>query len=631
MTDYCTNFPSLAEAIVGNTLPAIQTYANNAFQSANQAAEALYDFEVTYVPVSVQFNVQSQTNAFTPPAEPTRTIGEVELPDDVPEVETERVAVVFNEPAPPAPPDGDYVYSKPGGEPDAFNVPAPGDAPTLDPITMPIEPDIQARLDAIEDPEFYAITIPTPPVLVLDTLEFEGERPEVDFAVPAQTFGFTETPYNSQLLDSMTARLLAIGEGGTGLPAHVWQAIYDQSRSQIDANAGKVLQEVMEETGNRGFSEPYGVTTRRALEVRQGNQNANNQLSRQAFIDRHQQELEQLRFFVTQGTALESVLISKHLAQEQRRFEVARYLFDSALATFNANVALHNAKVSVYQADAQVYRDRIEAERAKAEVYRAEVEAQKVIGEVNETLQRRFTEQVRSVLAMVEIYGKRIDAVRLQVETNGQRIEAHRTIVQTFAERVRAYEVEWNGYRARVEAELGSVQAADIASRNYATRVSAWGTKANVAFKRAETELGMQEFNVRTFEAQLRRWLGIVEARRTKVAADATALGAEASVFAAAGQIAQAASSAADRSHELEIMRGRTEAELYLKNGEINLQAALQKAGLTLESLKGAASVLGQIASSVWAALNVSAGISDTTSQSSSCDTNYNLSGEIAT
>lgn len=630
-TTLCPTFPSLAEAIVGNTFPTLQNYAEQAFQSANAAAEGLLDFTVPSIPLNVQFNVTHAGSGFVAPPKPTREIGEVEIPDDVPDVDIQEPQLNFDTPAPLEPANADYRYRRPGGEPGAFSATEPGDAPAIDPITIPDEPDVEGRLDAIEAPEFFPITIPETPVLMLDEIEFEGDRPLVDFDVPAQTFTFNEVAYSSELLTAVQNRLLTMGQGGTGLPAHIESALFDRSRGREDLLAVKITQETVEEWGSRGFTEPLGPLARRVLEVRQGNQNAGSAVNRDLTIKAMDVEIENLRFFVVQGTALEQVLISMHLAVEERRFQAAKYLYDSFVAIFNARIALHNARVESYRVDAQVYRDRIEAEKAKVEVFKAEVDAQRAIGEINKILVERYKTQVESVLALIQIHRERINAVRAAVEVNGLEIEAYRATVQAFGEKVRAYVAQWDGYRARVAAEMGSVQASEIASRSYATRVQAWGTKGNMEVERLRGKLSIEGLKLQKFDGEMRKFLGLIEAQRTKVAADATALSSEASVYAAAGQIAQAESAAKDRSNEIELQRGTTQANLYLKQGEIGIQQSLQRSSQILTALQGAAQVLGQIASSTFAAINVSAGISDSTSQSSGCSTTYQLNGEIAT
>jgi hypothetical protein len=633
MTTDCAPVLSYADLIVTDTFPTLKAYANDAYQKAMTAAQVLYDFEIEPIPLTVDFHVPQVGIGFTPPPAPTRVVDDFTLPDNEPEdFEPTDIAVddSFMGPVPREPDAADFVYREPGGEPGALTVDDPGTPPVLADVTLPTAPtDLED--DFPERPEFYELTIPEPPTLLLDTIEFEGERPEFDFDVPPQTFAFVETAYSSQLLDDVTAQLSTMLQGGTGLPAAIEQALFDRSRGREDLAAAKLVQEATEEWSHRGFEEPPGMLTERLLQVRQANQNAVLSLNRDLTIRVHEVEIENLRFAVVQCIALEQVQITAHLAREERRFQAARYLYDSALAVFNARVALHNARVQAYQVDAQVYRERLQAELTKVEAFRAEIEGQKAIGEINKALAERYEIEFRGVLARVEIYVAQVNAARVQIEANGQRIEAYRALVQAFGERVRAYEAQWNGFRAQVEARLGSVRAAEISAQNYATRVRAWGDKANVAAERARTEVAIEEMSLRAWDGTLRKWLARVEAERTRIGAQVSALGADATVYGAAGQLAIAASAAVDRHQETEIARARTEGELYLRQGEIRLQQHVQINSLELEALRGAAQTVSQQAASSLAALNVHAGVSSSASNSTSCSHSTSLTGELET
>lgn len=625
-TEQCSPVVALADQIVTLGYDTFRAYANDAYGNATAAANALASFSIDPVPVNVSFNPQGVGGQFIRPPRPSRTIREFDPPDSPPDVDIEPVKIdlsgITNAPDDPG---AGYTYRKPGGEPGPLTATDPGPAPTVEDVTIPVAPTY--TLPAV--PDFYELDLPDVPNVQVPT--FTATRPEINFAAPAETFAFQEVEYTSALLDEVTARLSTMLQGGTGLPAAIEQALFDRARSREDMLAAKQVQEVVEDFANRGATEPNGVLARRVLEVRQENRNRASALNRDLTIRVHEVEIENIRFAVTQGIALEQVLISKHLAMEQRRFEAARFAFEAVLQIFNARVTLFNAEIEGYRADAAVFRDRIQGALAEVELYRAQIEGQRAIGELNKTLAERYETELRGVLALIDTYRAEVEAARIRIEANVARIEGYRATVQAFGERVRAYEAEWNGYRARVEAELGNLRSKEIDASIYGTRVNAWSTKLRTRFEQANTDVSIEELRLRKFGEDMRKFLGLIELERSKVAADVAALGADAQVYAADGSIAQAESAAQDRTLEINITRARTEAELQLKNGEININQALQASAQTLEALRGVAQTTSQLAASALSAINVSAGLSHSVGESKSCGTSFNYSGELAT
>lgn len=621
----CAPVYSYADLIVTGTIPTLTAYANETFQMAGQAATVLLDSaEIAPIPTGFNFSLQHLGNTFTAPPRPTRTVDQLALPEDAPEafVSNDNIRVADVGPAPNEPRDIDYVYREPGDKPGPLTATAPTGEVQLDTVTMPDRPeDIQRMIDEITDPVLYPIEIPPVPTYRLDDIEFLGDRPNVEFGPPQLVFDYTVTPYSSSLLTTIGNRLSAMSEGGTGLPAAIEQALFDRARTREDMTAAKVVQEVMEECASRGFSEPTGVAMQKALEVRQGNQNAVNALNREIMIRVHEVEIENLRFCVTQGVAYEGMLIEMHNAEEERRFQAAKYLQEVLVSIFNSNVALHNSKVEAYKADAQIYRDELEGERTRVEAYRAQIEGQKVIGEINKDLVEMFIQKYRAVQARIDIYTAEVNGARAELEVNAQRVEVQRLQVQAYGARVQAYGTEWDAYKSRVEAALGHVRASEVAANNYATRAKVWGEKKNAAIEQAKIELAVEAQSLDAWKSDLQRWLGILQARVQTIGAQATALGADAQVYAAGGQIAQAESAAKDRVQALELERGRTAVQLYLQNAQIQINQALQIANLQIEAKRGYAQVISQLSSSVFAALNVGANISSTDSNSSSCNT----------
>ena len=418
-----------------------------------------------------------------------------------------------------------------------------------------------------------------------------------------------------------------------GLPeylAAIEQALFDRGRDRLDKTATKLVGEVTDEWASRGCTEPPGALTRRVFEARQQNQDAQASLSRDVLINAKQIEVENLRFTVTQGIALEQVLIGLHGATQDRALLAARTTVELEIALFNARVALFNADSQNYGIEAQVYRDRIQGELAKAEVYKAQIDGQRAIGEINKALVEQYEAQARSVLALVDIYKARVDAIKVRSEINVQRIEAKRAEVAVYGAQIDAYEAEWRGYAASVEARLGVVKGNEILVDSYLGRVNAWRSRRESSVEVLRAEVGVEDLKLRRFEARMRGFLGELEGQRTKLAAQANAAQARTAVYSAQGAMAQAQSAARDRAFQLNLEKGRTSAELQLKNAEIHVNQLVQLSAQILAKLQTIAQVSGQLAASSFSAVNLGASMSDSASNSSSCGTSISYSGEIS-
>ena len=468
-------------------------YGADAVAASEQALQAVMSFNPTFVPITVTYNPVGGPGTFVEPTIPTRSIGSLDTGSAPPDITIDTIVMEDPEGDDPDEPDA-YVYRQPGNEPGALSVSRPTNPPSIRTVTMPDALSVTMP-DAPTDADFYAIEIPE--FAGMEVIEFEGERAVVDFDVPTENFAFTETAYSSALLTAVQARISTMLLGGTGLPAAIEQALFDRARSREDATALRAVQEVSEEFANRGWSEPPGMAAKRLREVRQNNQNQANTLSRDILIKATDVEIENLRFSVAQGIALEQVLIGAHLAVEQRRFEVARFAFEAVISIFNARVALHNAAVRGYEADAQVYRERVQAEIAKVQAFKAEVEAQAVLGEMNKTLAEVYESRVRGVRALIESYQAQIQAALAPLEISKVELEAHRLKVQVYAETVKAWATEWEGYNSRVRAELGNAEAAKISTDLFAAKVSARNTRWQAQFERTRASVAIEDLKIR--------------------------------------------------------------------------------------------------------------------------------------
>ena len=615
---------NLAEQVVVNGYGQFVTYANNALANADGAFGALQAFDVQQLPTSVDFFVSAPSGTFSAPPRPTRTIPTYSAPPAPGNVSFDAPTLHNTAGSVPVDPAINYDYQIPAGKPLPHGLLFPNTNVTLDDVIVPPEPVI----DPVTLPDLYLLP-DLPPEPDIEDVAFEGERPLIDFDIPPQTFSFTETPYTSDLVTLIKSKITLMADG-MGLSPEQELMSFERARSREDQVAFRALQEEDEKFASRGFAVPNGILAKQRRIVAQAHQNASLDHSRKVELDNKLLMIDSLKFAIAQGIACEQMLLTAHLAIEERRFQAARFTYEALLSTFNARIALYNARVQMYQADAQVFRDRIQAELAKVEVYKARIDGLRMIGEVNKVLVDQYEAEVRATMILIERYKVSVEAAEAVSRVNMSRIEAVRLRVQAYAEGIRAWGIEWDAYKTQVEAERGKLDAGDIAARIFATRVNAWSTKRNADFERARIETAVEGMKLQKYDGDVKAYIARVEGARAVVQSAATALSADAQVYAAAGQIAQAESSSLDRTFQADVQKATAKAQLLLRNGEIIINQAMQASAQLLEAKRSLAQVSAQLAASAMSAINISGSINASASGSMafSDSVSYNYSGD---
>lgn len=625
MTTFCpSDGTDPAVLFVSGGYEKFMNLVNSSYASAMGAATSLGGFTARPVAFTASFDFNEDLRAFV---RPTR-----------PEVDTS--AFTLNIPAMPAAPESfnaadvaltpapEFTAQEPTmafvPRPQALNIAPPRDAPTVRAPTLPEAPD----LDFPDLPTLETLNIPAAPSIQLEP--FTAQAPIFDIGNIDETWSFAPERYVSDLLDRVRGRVGTMLDGGTGLPAAIERALFERSRSRVDEEAGRAVQEVYDEFGARGFSQPAGQIARRVDVARQAAQNRAADINRDLTIQVHNVEIENLRFAVTQGVALETAFAGLQLEEQRLLLAAAQFQRDSAIAVLNARISVFNARLQAFQTDAQVYESRIRGELAKAEVYRAQIEGERARGEINEQRVRLYAEQVRTVQTLVEVYRTRVQAVQAEAETNRQIIDGYRAEVEAYGERWQAYRSEWDGYRAAVEAEGSRANVYGSLVQAYGTRVQAWDREQNARFDRERLRIAQHDQRLRVWDTELRRVLAVIQGEQARVGAESQRANAVAQLYAADGSIAQAESAAHDRTFELGLRREEAEVNTQLRAAEVRIQEAIQLLTLLQRTRETEATVLSQISASVMSAVNFSASVGSSRGQSNSCSTNYSFNGEIA-
>ncbi len=615
-----------AYSLVSGGWEVFMPFAQSSFQLAADQINSLANFEVPVIETGVSFAYTGQMESFAAPPSP----GYLSMPPVEFEIDDPGVSVSFVPPQvinAPAFNLGSGPAFSPGLKPDAFDVARPDGPPVVDDVEFP-DP-LTVTMPVL--PELIDLTLPTVPTITLPT--FDATAPTVDFLPPSENFGHNLQPFDNTMLTATQAKIEEMLGGGTGLPAAIEAALRERAYAEVDRQELVTVQQVTEDFASRGFTEPNGVLADRLLQVRQGSQNQRNSLSRDIYIRADEVERENLRFAVTQGVALTQILIGLHIREQELLLDINKFALQVSIDIFNARVTLFNAEVSAYNTFAQVYREKIQAELAKVELYKAQIDAERAKGEINEQRVRLFEQQIRGVLAEVEVFSQRVAAAKARIEANTAIFEGYRTEVQAYAEQVRAHSLEWDGFRASVDAEIGKARVWEIAVGAYSSRVAAVNNQNQVAIAESQARTAIELGKIQAYTAKLSAQSAKVSAAAQAVGAVVSVGDANARVYAAAGTIAAAASEAGARQFQAASETARAEADIGIANANLRITSINQTAGLLVQAKAGATTAASQLAASAMSAINFSAGVSSSQSDSNSqsCNTSYTYSGEIAT
>lgn len=599
-------------------------FATKAYDLAWNQTQTMGYFSLTPVAINTHWNYDPLITGFSRPVAPTLPPIDYRDPGNVPAVPDTQINPIqlTAAPADPNVPVPQFVDFAPPGAP---TYGAPPTMPALAPVAIPELPAITMP----DLPTLLDLNLPDAPTIVIPP--FSGQRPVNNLAAPANTWTFTPEQYVSALLDKTRNTISTMLDGGTGLPVAVVQALRDRANAGVDVEQARGEQEVVEDFASRGFEQPSGALVKRLAAVRQDAANRRNSLNRDIFIQEQQVAVENLRFAVTQGVALESTLIQAHSEEMRLALSAAQYARDTSIALFNAQVSLFNTEMQAFQIDAQVWRSQIEGELAQLEVYRAQIQAQQLRGEINTQLVQMYSERVRAVSIQADLYRAEMEGAQAQARANESVAQAYRAQVEGFAQNVRAYEVQWEAFRSQMASNETRARIYELTEGAYATRVRAWSETNQAKIAQQGAEIQTADMKLRGWRGQLDAVLAKYTAERDRVGALVSISGQQVDLFRAQVGVESAASDANLRALTLGIEQERARTATELQNAEMQIRQMQQNAALLLQAKESVARVSAQLAASSMSAVNFSAGTHSSLGQSFGCSTSYSYTGTLDT
>lgn len=457
--------------------------------------------------------------------------------------------------------------------PDAPDVVLPA-APVLRDFAVPQRPD--ADMD---------VSVPDAPDLALPDFDFAGllgffgQPPSVDFNAPNTLFDWREPEYRSEILDEVKTRVSAMLQGGTGLPPEIEAALFARAREREDNAALAQMQQITDQWAARGFSLPSGVLDKQLDAVREQNRLKASELNRDVLVQAATWEIENLRFAVQQGLALEQMTINLFLNTANRLFEAAKFRVESEISVFNARVALFNARISAFGALAEFVKAKLSVVSAQTDLFQARA----------------------------GLYKTAVEAAHVKVQIAAQQFDAYKTEIQAYAEQIGAEKAKFQAYEAQLSGEETKVKA-------YAALVGAVGEKADVAVKQNRLKLEAAEAKIKAYNTQLAGFKAQLDASLGQAQFETQSYAARVDAFKAENSAAVSQAEMQSRFADMNVRTNIAYAQMQTAEYEAKMRNALQKSQIALESAKALGQYTAQLAAGAMSAQHVSASMGASTS-----------------
>lgn len=515
----------------------------------------------------------------------------------------------------------------------ALNLP---DAPTMRDLSLPAEPTIDTRIDYPEAPnlalpEMEALAQISIPAFTFPTLpDFDGNPPSVNFSAPEVFVNWAEPTYASILYDELIGKVRAWMQGGTGLPAHIEDALFSRARERDSSETRRAVQEAVDTWAARGFSMPPGMLVAQTNAVQEQGRLKAAELNRDILAQAAQWEIENLRFAVTQGIALEQLTQNLHENMTKRMFEVARFNAEMRVNVFNAQVSLFNAQNAAFATLVQVYRTKLDGALAKLQAYRAAIEAQQAIGQLNQQKVEVFKARLSAVQTSADLFTAMMKGAEVRAGVIAKEFDNYRTRVMAYAEQVGAEKVKFDAYESQVKGETAKAGMFEAQSRAYASTVQAVANKADLKVKEAQLRMDGARLKLQSFETDVSAYRAQMDAGLAQLRQQVDVFQSKVQAWQAEAQVNVSANEVQMRFADMHTRSNIAYAEMFISRYQANIQKAVQQAQIALEAAKAMGQYSAQLAAGAMSAMHVSAGINGSGTQSesfginTSTNTNHN-------
>lgn len=565
----------------------------------------------------------------------------------------------------------------------AVNLPP---TPVIDRINLPTRPNVNTDIE-----------LPTPPDMSLPQMArlFDISVPEWDEPIlpewdeiitrqldPAKfTFNhnwWDEQEYQSELYDKLltTAKnmLDPTKIGHFGLPDGVVNALFNKPRERLARETKRAMQEVQVRWASRGFSLPSGVLDKQIGAILDDENIKVSELNAEIFVNATKEQMEQLRFAITQGLALEQHTFNIFDNMIKRMFEVARYNAEAEFKVLDYHIQIFNANNDSYRMAVDIYKAKLEAVLSKLTIFKAKIDAQSAIGQLNGQLLEVYKAKLQGVQMNAEVFktlmqgaGVKMDAIKTQIEAyrtdlqaygealNGEKLKFElyktrldgenvkadigKTQAQIYATQMDAYKTQvesenrkLDAYDSIVKAELAKVQIYDTQVKAYAERLRAYQSQGDLGLKQIQIKTDIAKAYLSKYGAELDGYKANLQANLSAVQNHTETFRASVDAWRSKIQMQVTGLETQSKWTDMQTRTNIAHSEMQMKQYEALMKNAQTKAQIALESAKATGGFAAQLAAGAMSAGHISASISasgsasNSVSKSESTSTSHNYS-----
>lgn len=374
--------------------------------------------------------------------------------------------------------------------------------------------------------------------------------------------------------------------GGTGLPAPIEEALFARARERASQETERAVQEAVDTFASRNFSMPPGMLTKQVNIAREQGRLKAAELNRDILVQAAQWEIENIRFAVQQGLALEQLTTNLFENMAKRLFEVARFQAEAQINVFNAQIGFFNTQNQAFDTLAKVYRTKLDGALSTLTAYKTAIEGQVALGQVNQQRVEVFKAKLSAVQSSVEVYKALMQGASVRADTIKNQFDAYRADVQAYAEQIGAEKMKFDAYESRIKGEQAKANVLDSQARVYASTIQGLASQAEIKVKGAQIKTEAARTKIIKFTAD-------VDAFKAKLQANLSQAQQATAVFTAKVDAWKAKASASVAQSEVESrfadMNTRTNiayAEMQIKQYSASMQNAAEQAQIALEAAK---------------------------------------------
>lgn len=334
-------------------------------------------------------------------------------------------------------------------------------------------------------------------------------------------------PGITAVLGTSDAQLATYLRGGTGLAPAVENAIYERSRSKVDAESERVRSTILNDMANRGFTLPNGALASAITAARQAAADNNAKAASEITVMQAEMEQKNLQFAVTTLAGMRATLLNATQAYMQslvalnaQSLDAAKSVLSTILAAYDSQAKLYGLQLEVFRAHAALYETEAKAATLALEIYRGELAAFDSSLNHDKTRVELYRSQIEAAGQEIGLYKEKVNAVVSKANLEKLKIDLVSMQAQLYATTVQAKEAEWRGYTAAVQGEEAKARIFATEVEGFKARVDVLRTDVSAQAERVKAEAAANAAISDRINAKLAIFNALMQSATTKVSTE---------------------------------------------------------------------------------------------------------------